>query len=75
MWTMIRRRLLTCAGSIDYLHGMVELLLEHWSVLALSPTTALSSYTALTETEKDDKVLDILKRVIQAIVMGKSRRK
>lgn len=32
--------------------------------------TALSTYTALTETKKDDKILAIAKRIIQAIVLG-----
>lgn len=74
MWTTIRRRNRTACGFIDYLHGMTDLLINHWSELALALITMLSTYTALTESEKDDKVVDVLKRVIQAIVLGKSRR-
>lgn len=54
---------------------MQDLLLSNWAELALAIISALSTYTALTETEKDDKVLDILKRIILAITMGKSRRR
>jgi len=53
---------------------MYELLLSNWAELALALISAAGTYTALTETEKDDKVLDVLKRIIQAIVLGKSRR-
>lgn len=60
---------------LTYLSAMSSLLTTYWAELALALITFLSTYTALTETEKDDKVLDTLKRVIQAIVLGKSRRK
>jgi hypothetical protein len=53
---------------------MTDLLINNWSELALAMISLLSTYTALTESEKDDKVVDVLKRVIQAIVLGKSRR-
>lgn len=52
---------------------MWELIQSYWAELALALIAFLSTYTALTESEKDDKVLDVLKRVIQAIVLGKSR--
>lgn len=54
---------------------MTDLLLDNWSQLALALISMLSTYTALTETEKDDKALDIVKRIILAITMGKSRKK
>jgi len=38
--------------------------------LLLALIGALSTYTALTETEADDKILDIAKRIVQAIVFG-----
>lgn len=53
----------------------MEFIIQNWSVLALAIISAAGTITALTETEKDDKVVDILKRIIQAIVLGKSRRK
>lgn len=53
----------------------MEFLIENWSVLALALISAAGTVTALTETEKDDKIVDILKRIVQAIVLGKSRKK
>lgn len=53
----------------------MDLLLENWSVLALGLLSFLGTYTALTETEKDDNIVNILKRIVQAIVLGKSRGK
>lgn len=52
----------------------MEFLLENWSELALIIITAAGSYTALTETEKDDKVVNVLKRILQAVVLGRSRK-
>lgn len=54
---------------------MIEFITTHWAELALALITAAGTITALTETEKDDKVVNILKRVLQAIVLGKSRRR
>ena len=48
----------------------MELFIDNWAELALALITALSTYTALTETDKDDKILAIAKRIIQAIVFG-----
>tara|TARA_R100001510_G_C7583698_1_gene155773 strand:+ start:251 stop:421 length:171 start_codon:yes stop_codon:yes gene_type:complete len=53
----------------------MEFLIENWSSLALTLITALSSYTALTETTKDDKIVNVLSRVLNAIIFGKSRGK
>jgi hypothetical protein len=53
----------------------MDFILENWSVLALALISAAGTVTALTETEKDDKIVDILKRIVQAIVLGKSRKK
>ena len=53
----------------------MDLILENWSVLALALLTFLGTYTALTETEADDNVVNILKRIVQAVVLGKSRGK
>jgi len=48
---------------------------SHWAELALAVLTAAGTITALTETEKDDKIVNVLKRIVQAIVLGKGRRK
>ncbi len=52
----------------------MEFFLQNWSVLALALLTAAGTITALTETEADDNLVNILKRIVQAIVLGKSRR-
>lgn len=53
----------------------MDLILENWSVLALALLSLLGTYTALTESTKDDDIVNILKRIVQAIVLGKSRGK
>jgi|TARA_R110002012_G_scaffold115577_3_gene262527 hypothetical protein len=53
----------------------MEFLTANWVEIALALVTFLGTYTALTETTKDDKIINILKRVLQAVVFGKSRRK
>lgn len=51
----------------------MEFLIENWSSIALTAITALSSYTALTETTKDDKIVNILSRILNAVIFGKNR--
>lgn len=53
----------------------MEFLLNNWSEVALAILSACGTITALTETKKDDKVVNVLTRIIQAIVLGKSRGK
>lgn len=53
----------------------MDILTSNWSEIVLAILTAAGTVTALTETEKDDKVINILKRIVQAIVLGKSRGK
>lgn len=47
----------------------------YWAEIALAIITAAGTITALTETEKDDKVVDILRRILNAIVLGRSKRR
>ena len=51
----------------------MEFLTTNWVELTLSLITFLGSYTALTETTKDDSVLDIVKRILNAVVFGRNR--
>lgn len=53
----------------------MNLIQAYWSEIALAVLTAAGTITALTETEKDDKIVNVMKRIVQAIVMGKSRGK
>ena len=52
----------------------MDFILNHWAELALAILGALGTYTALTESKKDDKVVDVLKRIVNAIVLGRSRK-
>ena len=54
---------------------MNELIAKYWAEIALAILTAAGTITALTETEKDDKVVDILKRIVNAVVLGRSKRR
>jgi hypothetical protein len=53
---------------------IMEFLIENWSVIALSLITAAGTLTALTETKKDDRIVNVLSRILQAVVMGKNRK-
>jgi len=53
----------------------MEFITQNWASLALAVITAAGTITALTETEKDDKVVNVLKRILQAIVLGKNRKR
>tara|TARA_R110000764_G_scaffold235294_1_gene329744 strand:+ start:274 stop:435 length:162 start_codon:yes stop_codon:yes gene_type:complete len=52
----------------------MEFLTANWAVIALSIITAAGTLTALTETKKDDAIVNVLKRILQAVVMGKNRK-
>ena len=51
----------------------MEFLQTHWAEIALAIIAAAGTITALTETEKDDNIVDLVKRILQAIILGKSK--
>lgn len=51
----------------------MEFLTDNWKELTLAVITLAGTVTALTETTKDDGVLDIIKRIFNAIVLGKNK--
>jgi len=51
----------------------MEFLTTNWVELLLALITFLGTYTALTETTKDDKVLDVIKRILSAVILGRNR--
>jgi vesicle coat complex subunit len=51
----------------------MDMITSYWAEIALAIITAAGTITALTESTNDDKVVDVIKRIIQAIVLGKSR--
>lgn len=53
---------------------MMEFILENWAEIALALIAAAGTITALTETEKDDSIVDLIKRILQAVIFGKSKK-
>ena len=51
----------------------MEFLTTNWIELLLALITLLGTLTALTETTKDDGILDIVKRIFNAIILGRNR--
>ena len=51
----------------------MEFLTANWAELLLALITFLGTYTALTETTKDDRILDIIERILSAVVFGRNR--
>ena len=51
----------------------MEFVLENWAEIALALIAAAGTITALTETEKDDNIVDLIKRILQAVILGKSK--
>ena len=52
----------------------MEFFTTHWAEIALAVITAAGTITALTETEKDDNIVDLIKRIINAVVLGRSKK-
>jgi hypothetical protein len=52
----------------------MDFILNNWAELALILITAAGSITALTESEKDDTIVDVLKRILNAVILGKSKK-
>ncbi|QDP52730.1 MAG: hypothetical protein Unbinned5858contig1004_15 [Prokaryotic dsDNA virus sp.] len=52
----------------------MQFLINNWAELALILITAAGSITALTESEKDDTIVDVLKRILNAVILGKSKK-
>ncbi len=51
----------------------MEFFTTNWVELLLALITFLGTYTALTETTKDDKLLDIVRRILNAVILGRNR--
>lgn len=54
---------------------MMDFILANWPEILLALLTAAGTISALTETEKDDDIVDMLKRILSAIVLGRSYKK
>ncbi len=53
---------------------MMDFILENWAELALIVITAAGSITALTSSEQDDTIVDVLKRILNAVILGKPKK-
>lgn len=51
----------------------MEWIVENWAALLLALIAFAGTITALTETKKDDQILDILKRILSAVLLGRSK--
>ena len=54
---------------------MKELLMTYWAEIALAILTAAGTISAITESERDDKIVDVLKRIVNAVVLGRTKRR
>ena len=53
----------------------MDFILDNWPEILLALLTAAGTISALTETEKDDDIVDMLKRILSAIVLCRSYKK
>tara|TARA_R100001440_G_scaffold61179_2_gene81031 strand:+ start:7905 stop:8081 length:177 start_codon:yes stop_codon:yes gene_type:complete len=53
----------------------MEFLVSNWSEIALAAISFFGTWTGITESKKDDKVFDVLSRIVNAIVFGRTRKK
>ncbi len=52
----------------------MEFLTMYWSEILNVFLVAAGTLTALTETKKDDRIVNVLSRILQAVVLGKNRK-
>lgn len=52
----------------------MEFIQENWAEILLALITAAGTITALTESKRDDNIVNVLRRIFDAIVLGKSRK-
>jgi len=51
----------------------MDFIQENWPELLLAIITLLGTISALTESEEDDNWVDLLSRIVQAILIGRSK--
>ena len=51
----------------------MEFFLENWSEITLAVLVCAGTITGLTESSKDDAIVDVLKRILGAIIIGKAK--
>lgn len=53
----------------------MDFLINNWAELALAVVTLLGTWSGLTESTKDDRIVDVLSRIVNAVVFGRSKAK
>ncbi len=51
----------------------MDFIQEHWAEILLALIAAAGTITALTESTKDDGIVDLLKRIVNAVIMGRNK--
>lgn len=52
----------------------MNFLTTYWSEILNAVLIAAGTLTALTETKKDDRIVNVLTRILNAVVLGKNRK-
>ena len=52
----------------------MEFFVENWSELLVAIMVLLGTVSALTESEEDDRWVDLLDRIVQAVILGRSKK-
>jgi hypothetical protein len=53
----------------------MDFVVNNWSELALAVISLLGTVSALTDSTKDDKFVDVLSRIVNAIVFGRTKKR
>lgn len=51
----------------------MDFIIENWSELLVAIMVLLGSISAITESEEDDRWVDLLNRIVQAVILGRSK--
>ena len=51
----------------------MDFIFENWAEVALALIALAGTITGLTESTEDDKIVDVLRRIVNAIVFGKAK--
>lgn len=51
----------------------MDFIIENWSELLVAVMVLLGTVSALTESEDDDRWVDLLNRIVQAVILGRSK--
>ena len=51
----------------------MDFIIENWSELLVAVMVLLGTVSALTESTDDDRWVDLLNRIVQAVILGRSK--